>query len=140
MLRLASHLCAVLFEDAVKTVFYLDFSAPCDLLRDIVPLRAALLPQREDQVILLQPPLVAADRWVDSVDPALSALARSAIRVVFGVTLVKLLSDARPLSRLAVTVLCLWVDLGGHISQNFCLLSCPARLLAALLLDEQPAL
>jgi len=90
-------------------------------------------------MVLLQTPLVAADSWVDGVDPALSALAWRAVGVVLGVTLVKLLGDARPLPWLAVTILSLRVDLGGYISENFSLLGSPARLLAAFLLYEQPA-
>jgi len=115
MLGLARHHRAVLLQNAVKPVFNLDFRTALHLLRDLVPFRSALLPQRKDPFVFLQLPLFVAHRRVDSVDPALSTLARRAVWVFLACLLVELLCDLGPLFGLTKALFSLGMNLSGDI-------------------------
>ena len=138
------HLATLLFflDEAVESVFDLNFSSPFHQQADLMPLAAMLFPQLENFVLFLRGPLVPAHVRIDDIDPALAALPGFPLAALAD-SLIELLGDARPLFRLAgsVTVLhALRGDLFGDFSEDFGFTGRPGRLLPLDVLDEQPPL
>jgi len=130
----------ILFDQAIKTVLYLDFSAALNVLADIVPFATKLRPHLQDLELFLHGPLVASHIRIDDIDPALTALTWLP-RAPRANSLVELLSDASPLLWLAqITCDTLRCNLFSDPFKNLRFAGRPSRLFALNVLNEQPTL
>ena len=91
-------------------------------------------------MVFLQLPLVAVDRRVDGVDPALSTLAWSAVRIFLTVQFVELFCNTGQVFGLAVTLIGLRMNFRRYALEQFGFLGSPAGFVAAFLLNKQPTL